>query len=184
MARIDPLWTTAPLTDPAAISDFLAARGIRYEAWRLPDHVAALAARPRLDDGDKRALLDAFEAELAAKADDGYASADVVAIRPDAPGLADALARFDRLHFHDDDEVRAIVAGRGIFGFFDDDGRQFLLTVEAGDYIAVPAGVWHWFYCDDARFVTALRLFRDAEGWVPRYRDTARGVPALASADA
>ena len=184
MARIDPLWTAAPLTERAAITAFLAARGIRYEAWRLPDATATLAARAHLDDADKRALLDAFSAELAAKADAGYASADVVAIRPDAPGLADALARFDRLHFHDDDEVRAIVAGRGIFGFFDEDGRQFLLTVEAGDYIAVPAGIWHWFYCDDGRFVTALRLFRDAAGWVPHYRDTARGVPSPASPDA
>ena len=94
------------------------------------------------------------------------------------PGLTDALAKFDKVHFHDDDEVRAIGGGRGVFGFIADDGRQFLLTVEAGDYISVPAGVWHWFYCVDGRNITCLRLFKDDSGWIPRYRDTTRGVPA------
>ncbi|PKN58671.1 MAG: acireductone dioxygenase [Deltaproteobacteria bacterium HGW-Deltaproteobacteria-14] len=178
MARLQPLWTAAASTDAAEITTFLRARGVTYERWPLPDAVRTVAAQPRLDDADKARLLAAFSAELAAKAaGQGYGSADVVAIRPDLPGVDDALARFDRVHFHDDDEVRAIVAGHGVFGFTDDDGRQFLLTVEAGDYISVPAGIWHWFYCGSDKFITALRLFRDSAGWVPRYRSTDRGVP-------
>ncbi|TNF25298.1 MAG: cupin domain-containing protein [Deltaproteobacteria bacterium] len=180
MARLQPLWTpddAVETTDPIAIAAFLRERDIVFERWPLPDRVRELAAKARLDDTDKAALLAAFAAELAKKsADAGYGSADVVAIRPDLPGVDDALAKFDRVHFHDDDEVRAIVGGHGVFGFFGDDGRQFLLTVEAGDYISVPAGVWHWFYCGEDKRITALRLFRDTSGWVPRYRDTARGV--------
>jgi len=182
MARLQPLWTRDETTDPGAIAAFLAERDIVYERWPLPDDVRALAAKPRLDEDDKAALLASFRAELDQKsADAGYGSADIVAIRADLPGVDDALAKFDRVHYHDDDEVRAIVGGEGVFGFVGDDGRQFLLTVEAGDYISVPAGIWHWFYCGADKEITALRLFRDTAGWVPRYRATDRGVPSAAT---
>jgi len=176
MARLTPLWTAPPLLEGPRIAEFLAARGIRYESWPLDDSVRAIAAKSRLSEEDKASLLAAFRSRIEAKAvGDGYRSADVVAIRPDLPGVDEALARFDRVHHHADDEVRAIVGGLGVFGFVGDDGRQFLLTVEPGDYISVPAGIWHWFYCGEDRNITALRLFRDAGGWVPHYRDTARG---------
>lgn len=181
MARLQPLWTpdeAAEITDPSVIAAFLRERDIVFERWALPARVRELAAKARLDDADKAALLDAFSAELARKsADAGYESADVVAIRPDLPGVDDALAKFDRVHFHDDDEVRAIVDGHGVFGFVGDDGRQFLVTVEAGDYLCVPAGIWHWFYCGQDKRITALRLFRDSAGWLPRYRANERGIP-------
>lgn len=182
MARLQPLWTEEASTDAGEITAFLRERGIVFERWPLPDAVRAVAAKTRLDDADKAGLLAAFRAELTAKADgEGYGSADVVAIRPDLPGVDDALAKFDRVHFHDDDEVRAIVGGHGVFGFVDDHGRQFLLTVEPGDYISVPAGIWHWFYCGSDKFITALRLFRDNAGWVPRYRSTERGTAQTAA---
>ena len=95
-----------------------------------------------------------------AQGDTGYRNADVIAIRDDLPGLDEALAKFDRLHYHDDNEVRAIVGGEGVFGFMFDDDRQFLLKIEAGEYIDVPAKTWHWFYCTESRN-TALRLFED-----------------------
>ena len=181
MARLTPLWTAQPLTDDAAIADFLGARGVAFERWELPAHVSAIAAQDTVTDADKQALLDAFSAKLAAVADGTpYKSADVVAIRPHLPGVDGALARFDRVHRHDDDEIRAIVGGRGIFGFLDDVGRQYLLLIEAGEYISVPAGAWHWFYCDDTKNITALRIFKDAAGWVAHYRDEAAagGSPA------
>ena len=179
MARLTPLWTDEEITDPEAIAAFLSERGVAFETWSLPDEARELAARDALDDADKERLLALFRAHLDRLADDaGYTSADVVAIRPNLPGVDDALAKFDRVHFHDDDEVRAIVGGAGVFGFVGDDGRQFLLKVEAGEYLSVPAGVWHWFYTQTDKNITALRLFRDASGWVPHYRETRRGVSA------
>ncbi|MFT7579840.1 MAG: 1,2-dihydroxy-3-keto-5-methylthiopentene dioxygenase [Myxococcota bacterium] len=179
MAHLTPLWTDAPVTDAAAIARFLELRGITFETWDIPAAAQALAAKARLSDTEKSQLLAQFAEVLASKADDaGYKSADVIAIRADLPGLDTALAKFDKVHYHDDDEVRAIVGGAGIFGFIGDDGRQFLLKVEAGEYISVPAGTWHWFYCDAARNITALRLFREGAGWEAHYRDTARGGAA------
>ena len=178
MALLTPLWTADALDDPAAVAHFLEARGIRFERWTLPDEVRELAGRERLDDAAKARLLELCRAELEREAEGaGYVDADVIAIRPDLPGLDGALAKFDKVHFHDDDEVRAIVGGRGVFGFVADDGRQFLLQIEAGEFISVPAGAWHWFYCLAERDITALRLFKDSSGWIPRYRSTARGVP-------
>ncbi|MCB9728433.1 MAG: cupin domain-containing protein [Deltaproteobacteria bacterium] len=179
MARLIPLWTGRPLDDPTAIAEFLAPRGVAFARWEVGSEATALAAREALDDDARERLVALFRLELARLADaEGYPAADVVAVRA-VPGVDEALARFDRVHFHDDDEVRAIVGGRGAFGFVGDDGRQFLLEVEAGDFISVPAGMWHWFYCDDERTITAIRLFRDSAGWTPHYRSTERGVPAV-----
>lgn len=176
MATLTPLFTAKPLTDPTEISAFLAARGVTFELWPLPEEARDLGEAASLSAAEKARLLALFGDALREKADGaGYRSADVVAIRPDLPGVDEALARFDRVHYHDDDEVRAIVGGEGIFGFVDDDGRQFELRMQPGEYISLPAGLWHWFYCTEARHVTALRLFRDEPAWVAHYRPTGRG---------
>jgi 1,2-dihydroxy-3-keto-5-methylthiopentene dioxygenase len=179
MATLVPFFTAPTLTEPGAIKAFLAARGVDFEVWPMPEEALALAGRrdPTADDKDR--LLALFADALREKADSaGYRSADVVVIRPHFPQVDEALARFDRVHFHDDDEVRAIVGGEGVFGFVDDDGRQFEVRLGAGEYISLPAGMWHWFYCTEARDVTALRLFRDVPAWVPHYRPTGRGAVA------
>ncbi|MFO0748652.1 MAG: cupin domain-containing protein [Myxococcota bacterium] len=179
MALLTPLYTLPPLADSDSIRDFLAARGIAYERWDVPSEVAAIAAQERVSDADKARLIELFQDKLAEKAATaGYKSADVVAIRKDLPGVDDALARFDKVHYHDDDEVRAIVGGAGIFGFVGGDGRQFTLRLEAGEYISVPAGAWHWFYCDDRKNVTSIRLFKDQPSWVAHYRSNEPGPTA------
>lgn len=177
MAILTPLWTALPLTADVDVHAFLEARGVIFERWGLPAEARSIAAKHRLDDADKARLLELFAAKLAEKAErDGYHAADIVAIRPDLPGVDDALAKFDKVHFHDDDEVRAIVGGEGVFGFVGDDGRQFTLTLQAGEFVSLPAGVWHWFYCLADKTVTAIRLFKDNPSWVPHYRSTERGL--------
>ena len=179
MATLTPLWTQQPTQDVEQITSFLAEEGIDFAQWQLPEEVSTIASQDHLSDGDKARLLAIFQSEIEEVAKSkGYVDADVVAIRSHLPGIDDALAKFDKIHFHDDDEVRAIVGGRGVFGFIADDGRQFLLEVVAGEYISVPAGMWHWFYCFEDRNITALRLFKDTTGWVPHYREVARGTVA------
>jgi len=177
MATLTPLWTLSSIKDADTIRGFLNARGMIFESWPLPAAVSDLAAQSRLSDADKARLIELFGDKLAEKAESmGYQSADVIAIRGDMPGVDDALAKFDKVHYHDDDEVRAIVGGVGIFGFVGDDGRQFLLALEAGEYISIPAGQWHWFYCDDQKNVTAIRLFKEQPSWIAHYRAIERGL--------
>lgn len=179
MALLTPLFTVPAIADPDAVRSFLNARGILFEAWTMPPEAAEIAAQSRVSDADKARLIELFQEKLSEKkATAGYGSADVVAIRKDLPNVDDALAKFDKVHYHDDDEVRAIVGGAGIFGFVGADGRQFTLRMDAGEYISVPAGTWHWFYCDDQKNVTAIRLFKEQPSWVAHYRSTEPGVPA------
>ena len=107
MAVLTPLWTQSPTSDPATIRAFLKARGVEFERWELPASAQAIAAKASVSDEDKQTLLRLFADKLAEKAlRQGYQAADVVVIRPHLPGVDLALAKFDRVHFHDDDEVR------------------------------------------------------------------------------
>jgi 1,2-dihydroxy-3-keto-5-methylthiopentene dioxygenase len=79
------------------------------------------------------------------------------------------LLKFSSEHWHDEDEVRFIVEGRGLFHVHLFAGPVFALEVEAGDLIRVPKGTHHWFdLCGDRR-IRAIRLFQDPSGWTPHY---------------
>ena len=156
-----------------AALDFLQERGIPYDAWPIPAEVAALQAKPALSDDEKAAVLAAFRPRLESENEArGYIMADMVVLSPETPGLDEMLAKFDKAHYHDDDEVRYIFAGEGVFGFEPEDGDPFAVTVSAGDYIIVPAGTYHWFTLTEARHVKAIRLFKDTTGWGPHYRES------------
>ena len=126
-------------------------------------------------------MLAAYSAEIdRLKESGGYVTADVIDVTPQTPGLAEMLAKFNREHTHDDDEVRFIIEGRGLFHINPangpDTGPVFAIEVEAGDLIRVPSGTLHWFnLCGDRR-IRAIRLFKDPSGWAPNY--TASGVDA------
>ena len=106
----------------------------------------------------------------------GYVTADVIDVRPETPNLDAMLAKFNREHWHDEDEVRFIVEGRGVFHIHPPGKAVFAIEVEAGDLIRVPRGTHHWFdLCADRR-IRAIRLFQDQSGWTPHYTET--GVDA------
>jgi 1,2-dihydroxy-3-keto-5-methylthiopentene dioxygenase len=148
-----------------AVTSFLAAQGIDYERWAPSHPVAAGAPAPE--------VLAAYGAEIdRLKARGGYVTADVIDVKRDTPGLDAMLARFSREHWHDEDEVRFILEGTGVFHVHPRSGPVFAIEVEAGDLIRVPRGTWHWFdLCADRR-IRAIRLFQDAAGWTPQYTES------------
>ncbi len=151
------------------ITEHLAATGIAYERWEGLDQVA--------DDASDQRILDAYAAQIEAlKADGGYVTADVINVIPSTPGLDAMLAKFNREHWHDEDEVRFIVKGRGLFHIAPKDGDVVSIEVEAGDLIRVPRGTLHWFNLCGDRTIRAIRLFQDTSGWTPHYTDS--GVDA------
>lgn len=143
----------------------LAQHGIDYERWSLdrvpPDCSADL-------------VLNAYHAEIEAmKRRGGYVTADVIDVNPETPNLEAMLARFDKEHTHSEDEVRFILAGRGIF-FLNLQGKVASVEVGPGDMLRVPRGTTHWFtLCEDRR-IRAIRWFQDTTGWTPHY--TGSGV--------
>jgi 1,2-dihydroxy-3-keto-5-methylthiopentene dioxygenase len=175
------------LNNLADIARELAPLNIQLNHWPVGDDLPlqALLAQVSLDDHGKEQVLvglDRYFIPLQASA--GYTSRDLVVIHPGIPNLEVMLAKFDQVHTHDDDEVRYIVEGEGIFGFVRPDGSQIELTVQAEDYINVPAGTEHWFYLTSAKRVKAVRYFIGTDGWVPKYTGTGINFRSAATGSA
>jgi 1,2-dihydroxy-3-keto-5-methylthiopentene dioxygenase len=154
------------LREVGEIGRYLADRGIDFE--RLMPTGSAGEVPADATAGDVLAAYGAKIDEL--KARGGYVTADVIDVKADTPGLDAMLARFNSEHWHDEDEVRLIVEGRGLFHIHPSDGSPvFAIEVEPGDLIRVPRGTHHWFdLCGDKR-IRAIRLFQDRSGWTPHY---------------
>lgn len=157
------------LEDDEEVRAFLTRRGIDYER---------VAPGAPLDaDAPAAAVLEAYKTRIdELKAEGGYVTADVIDVRPETPGLEAMLDKFSSEHWHDEDEVRFVVEGRGLFHIHPPGGDVFAIEVVAGDLIRVPRGTHHWFdLCTDRR-IRAIRLFQDPSGWTPHY--TGSGVDA------
>jgi len=147
------------------VKECLAGIGIQYERWQTDVEIAP--------DAPADQILEAYSSEIdRLKIEGGYVTADVIDVRSDTPGLEAMLAKFNREHWHDEDEVRFIIQGRGLFHIRPREGPVLAIEVEEGDLIRVPRGTWHWFnLCSDRR-IRAIRLFQDPAGWAPRYTDS------------
>jgi 1,2-dihydroxy-3-keto-5-methylthiopentene dioxygenase len=152
------------LTDAEAVREYLATIGIEYERTR---------PRPVAADAPAEAVLAAYAEEIdQLKAKGGYVTADIIDVTAQTPGLEAMLAKFSSEHWHDEDEVRCIIRGRGLFHIRPRTGPVIAIEVEAGDLIRVPRGTWHWFDLCADRDIRAIRLFQDKAGWTPHYTNS------------
>ncbi len=145
---------------------YLADIGIGYEVWNTVKD---------LDQGvTNEQVLEAFAKEIEElKAQGGFVTADVIDVSDQTPGLDAMLNKFNKEHWHDEDEVRFIIEGHGVFHIRPKDGSPVVgILVGAGDLIRVPAGTWHWFDLMDDRRIRAIRLFQDMAGWTPYYTES------------
>jgi 1,2-dihydroxy-3-keto-5-methylthiopentene dioxygenase len=150
------------LREASEITAFLAGVGIDYEQWQ-PSH-------PLPPDASSEAILTAYQTEIGKlKERGGYVTADVIDVHPSTPNLETMLNKFNREHWHDEDEVRFIVEGRGVFHIRPPNAAVTAIEVEAGDLIRVPRGTHHWFDLCAERRIRAIRLFQDPAGWTPHY---------------
>jgi 1,2-dihydroxy-3-keto-5-methylthiopentene dioxygenase len=151
------------LHDEQSIRAELGTIGVDYERWDL-SRVA--------EDASAEAVLEAYAAEIdEMKRLGGYTTADVIDVCAETPGLDTMLARFDKEHTHSEDEVRFILAGRGVF-FLHVGERVVSVEVHAGDMLRVPRGTTHWFTLCEERRVRAIRWFQEKSGWTPEYTDS------------
>ena len=100
----------------------------------------------------------------------GYVAQDIVTLSPSTPNLDAICAKFIDEHFHDDDEVRFVLEGEGIFDIRSEDDRFMRVQVHQGDLIVVPKERHHRFMLTETKQIRCVRLFRDQSGWVPHYR--------------
>jgi len=153
------------LTQREEIRDYLSAIGITYQYWQ-PSHALPQGA-------SAAEVLAAYSPEIERlKAEGGYVTADVIDVSSATPGLDAMLNRFNTEHWHDEDEVRFIVEGRGLFHIHPREGNVVSITVEAGDLLRVPRGTWHWFDLCQEKRIRAIRLFQNTAGWTPHYTES------------
>ena len=117
--------------------------------------------------GDYRSAIDDL------KSTRGYVQEDEVHMHEAMPNFEALCAKFSPEHLHDDDEVRFVLDGEGIFEIRSAADRMMKVLVTAGDLIVVPAGRNHRFVLTASKTIRAMRLFKDPSGWVPRYRAAA-----------
>jgi len=153
------------LREHNAVRDYLAGIGIEYERWE--------SAAELPNDASADQVLRAYSEQVEELKRRGvHVTADVFDVHVDTPGLEAMLAKFNIEHTHDEDEVRYIIAGRGLFHIHPRQGPVVAIEVEAGDLIRVPRGMLHWFdLCGDRR-IRAIRLFQDKSGWTPHYTNS------------
>ena len=150
------------ITDVEQIRDFLKPFGIWYEHW---DVAGRLPQNPT----DEQ-ILQTYADEIERLKDHGgYVTADVINVSNATPNLDAMLAKFDKEHTHDEDEVRFTVRGRGVFHIHPENGPVFSVTVESGDLINVPRDTKHWFNLCADHSIRCIRLFEDPSGWTPHY---------------
>ncbi len=165
------------LTNPDEISKYLAPHGLEYARWgveRMPSGLGKLS----LSDDEKKQVLGLYETELSdLRARRKYVTQDIVSLAPDNPKLEAILDVFRKEHYHTDDEVRFITAGRGVFYVRGakgaDAGKVIECEVHAGDLLVVPENTYHWFDLCAEKQIVAIRVFKTPEGWVANYKDAA-----------
>jgi 1,2-dihydroxy-3-keto-5-methylthiopentene dioxygenase len=160
----DPSMELRQTADPTGIAGAMREMGCRFE--RRPVH-AGLPA-----DAAQDAVLDAYRDvvdEIVAA--EGFVTVDVAGIHPTGePGWADTATairgKFIDEHTHgDDDEVRFMVRGAGVFYLHIAD-RVHGVYAAAGDLLGVPRGTTHWFDTGPVPDFTAIRFFHDPRGWI------------------
>jgi 1,2-dihydroxy-3-keto-5-methylthiopentene dioxygenase len=157
-------------SDDTLIQDACTRAGIHIGAWSLED-LADVEGETILASPNVQAVaLEAVKTPLAQlKRRFGYQYEDIVGLTPQTPNLDGILNAFRPEHHHEDDEVRVILHGAGIFGFVPQKGDAFELVVQKGDWIVVPALTRHYFYLTDTQTIIALRVFKDSPKWEAIY---------------
>ncbi|MFD2117775.1 acireductone dioxygenase [Paenibacillus yanchengensis] len=168
MAEIKIRNTGERITGEQNVRSFLDTQEVLYEHWDASKLPTELQNKFVLSDEEKQQVLATFDSDirdLAARR--GYQTWDIITLSDETPNLDELLKKFENVHTHTEDEVRAITAGKGIFiikgtkdvGYFD-------VELEAGDVISVPEHKPHFFTLMDNRQIVAVRLFIETEGWI------------------
>lgn len=168
MAQIRIRNTNIRIEEESSVRAFLDKQNVLYEHWdaaKLPEH---LHHKFTLSDDDKNTILSTYDSEIRDLADRrGYKTWDIVALSNATPNIEEILKKFENVHTHSEDEVRAITAGKGIFIIKgDEDTGYFDVELSAGDVISVPEGQAHFFTLMENKAIVAVRLFVEPAGWV------------------
>jgi len=166
MAEIRIRNTNERISGEENVRAFLDKQEVLYEHWNPAKLPQELREKFVLTDEEKARILSTFDEEIRDLAGRrGYRT--VIALSDATPNLDELLKKFEAVHTHTEDEVRAITAGKGIFVIKGtEDVGYFDVELEAGDVISVPESKPHFFTLMENRKIVAVRLFIETEGWI------------------
>lgn len=148
------------------VRDYLNGNDVYYNHWDVSKLPETLQNKFILSEDDKESILSSMKDDIERLSEErGYVKWDLISLSEGTPNLDELLKKFEQVHTHTEDEVRAIMAGSGTFiikgknGYFD-------VRLVPGDVISVPEGNPHFFTLTEERKVVAVRLFIDPAGWV------------------
>lgn len=180
MAEIRIRNTNERIKGEEQVKAFLDSQEVLYEHWDLSKLPERLREKFVLTDEEKAEILSIFEPEirdLAARR--GYQIWDIITLSDATPNIEELLKKFEAIHTHSEDEIRAIVGGKGVFvikgkgdtGYFD-------VELTPGDLISVPENTPHFFTLMENRQTAAIRLFIEKDGWIATPYDDPEFVKA------
>jgi len=148
-------------TSHAGIADQLRRIGVRFERWQAGIELSPGAGQDT--------VIDAYRQDIDRLMDqEGYQSVDVISLSPDHPDRKTLRNKFLSEHYHNEDEVRFFVKGKGLFSLHVGD-KVYEVLCQRGDLISVPARTTHWFDMGPNPDFTAIRLFTNPEGWAANF---------------
>lgn len=86
------------------------------------------------------------------------------------PNLTQKMDTFKIEHLHDDDEIRYFIRGTGYFDVRDLKDRWVRIHCGPGDFLVLPAGIYHRFVPDEKMYFYVMRLFMGEPVWTPHSR--------------
>jgi 1,2-dihydroxy-3-keto-5-methylthiopentene dioxygenase len=168
MAEIRIRSTNERIQGEQNVKQFLERQEVLYEHWDPSKLPGNLQEKFVLSDEEKAEILQTYDAEIRDLASRrGYKIWDLIALSEENPNLPELLKKFEQVHTHTEDEIRAITAGKGIFIIKGgDDVGYFDVELEAGDVISVPENKPHFFTLMENKQIVAVRLFIESDGWI------------------